>query len=124
MKPLLPLSVLFLAGGALAWVALRAPARDYVAPSPAEVRAHVPAPTSLSVAPPAGFAVRTLEVEGMCCTGCTGKLYAKLRAEPGVADAAVDFERGIAMAVVPESADVEALARALSFDKYQAHPRP
>lgn len=124
MKPLLSLSMLLLAGGALAWVALRAPERVYVAPKPAEVQAHVPAPTALAAEVPAGCAVRTFEVEGMCCTGCTGKLYARLKAEPGVVDAAVDFERGIALAIVPEDADLAALAGALSFDKYSARPRP
>ena len=123
-KKLLPLSVLAIAGLALGWVALRAPDRGYVAPKPAEVQAHVPAPRELRSTAPAGCVVRTLDVDGMCCTGCTGKLYARLKAQPGVVDAAVDFDRGIAQAIVPEEADVEGLARALSFDKYSARPRP
>jgi hypothetical protein len=124
VKKLLPVSVLSLAAAALGWVALRAPAQDYVAPKATEVQAHVPAPRALRSAPPEGCAIRTLDVAGMCCTGCTGKLHARLMAEPGVVDAAVDFEQGIAQAIVPVSSDAVALERALTFGKYTATLRP
>lgn len=107
--------------GVVAW---RAPSRNYVAPTLEEVLAHDPAPDRLLGDVPAGSVVRTLEVEGMCCHGCTGKLYAKLKATPGVTQAAVSFERGTAQVVVPESADAGAFARVLTFDKYTAKLAP
>ena len=119
-----PAIVLLGAAAALAVVALRAPERTYVAPTVAEVQAHAPAPRTIPVATPPGCAIRTFDVAGMCCNGCTGKIHARLAAAPGVVAAAVDFEAGTAQALVPSDADVAALAGVLSFDKYSATPRP
>ena len=116
----LSLIVLLAAGVALGLVALRAPEREYVPPTLAEVQTHVPAPTALPAEVPVGCTLRTLDVEGMCCTGCTGKLYARLKTVPGVVAGAVDFEAGTAQAYVAAGADAAALATALSFDKYRA----
>jgi copper chaperone CopZ len=120
------LTVLLLGGaaGVLGWVALRSPQPDYAAPTLAEVQAHVPAPTSLVGEVPAGSVVRAFDVEGMCCSGCTGKLYASLRALPEVSQAAVSFEDGTAQVVVPAGLEVERIAAALSFEKYSATLRP
>ena len=123
LRTVLTIVVLGGAAAALGWVALRSPETDYVAPTVAEVQAHVPAPTSLVGEVPAGCVVRAFDVEGMCCTGCTGKLYAALRALPEVRQAAVSFEGGTAEVVVPEDADPAHVAAALNFDKYRATPR-
>ena len=69
---------------------------------------------------PEGEVVRELEITGMCCQGCTRKLYAALLAQPGVSRAAVDFEHTRAAAVVPSDFDVGLLEKALTFDKYVA----
>lgn len=119
----LPLVLLGTAGAALAFVAWRAPAPTYIAPTSAEVLAHEPAPQELVGEVPAGCIVRTFEVQGMCCTGCTGKLYERLKAVPGVVNAAVNFEKGVAEVVVPQDADVAPLVTAMHFEKYVAKPR-
>jgi copper chaperone CopZ len=124
LRTVLTVIVLGGAAAALGWVALRTPASDYVAPTLAEVQAHVPAPTSLGGEVPAGSVVRSFDVEGMCCTGCTGKLYASLRALPEVSQAAVSFEDGTAEVVVPAEADPAPIAAALCFEKYRATLRP
>lgn len=121
---ILPFVVLGSAGLALAWVAWRAPARDYVAPTAQEIEAHVAAPQALDGELPAGSVVRTIEVSGMCCTGCTGKLYARLEATPGFVKAAVSFERGVAELALPGGADPAPFVAALQFDKYDAKLRP
>jgi copper chaperone CopZ len=84
----------------------------------------VPAPKTLAADVPEGCVVRNLAVEGMCCTGCTGKLYARLKTMPGLVAAAVDFEGGLAQAIVPASSDPHALEAVLTFDKYTAKLRP
>ena len=117
---ILPLALLGGAGLVLGYVAWRAPARDYVAPTPAEIEAHAPAPQALEGAIPEGCVVRTIEVQGMCCTGCTGKLYARLERTAGFVKGAVSFERGVAEVVLPEDADPAPFVAALSFDKYDA----
>ena len=121
---LLYVTALTIAGAALAWVALRSPEPDYQAPTSAEIAAHVPAPTVIAGEIPAGSLVRTFDVEGMCCGGCTGKLYQSLRAVPGVSQAAVRFQDGVAEVVVPQELDPALLAEALTFDKYSASLRP
>lgn len=121
---LLPYAALALAAAALAVVALRAPARDYVAPTVADVEAHRAAPRTLPGEIPAGCTVRTIEVGGMCCTGCTGKLYDRLRATPGFVEGAVRFEDGTAQVVMSKDADPKAFVEALRFDKYVATLKP
>ena len=117
---LITLLFVAVAGVVLGVVALRAPARDYVAPTAADVEAHAPAPESLSIAVPADCAVRTFDVQGMCCKGCTGKIYKHIKADPAVLDAAVSFDRGTVDVVVAKTADVAAIAHELTFDKYTA----
>ena len=121
---LLPLALLGIAGVVLAFVALRAPTRSYVAPTRADVEAHVPAPQTLEGGVPEGCVVRTIEVHGMCCTGCTGKLYARLKETPGFVKGAVSFEDGVAQVVTNRDADPSPFVAALQFDKYDAQLRP
>jgi copper chaperone CopZ len=115
----LGLLLLLLAGGVLAWLALRADEPSYVPPRPPDA-----VPVVLSGDVPAGFAVRTLDVAGMCCTGCSAKLYAALTEVDGVREAAVDPVVGTAQVVVPQEAPIEPLVAALTFDVYAATPRP
>jgi copper chaperone CopZ len=120
----IPLMILALTGGVLGLIALRAPAPSYVAPTERYVEAHVPAPETITrdVAP--GFVVRTFKVDGMCCQDCTGKIYERLKESPGVVDAAVSFDKGIAQVVVPKDADVGSLENAIHFEKYSARALP
>lgn len=124
MNPLrvLPILLIVVAAGVLGRIALRAPAPDYepVAIEDAVPATHVPRAVVGEV--PAGYVVRTLEVSGMCCEGCPGKLYSALQAVPGVVKAAVSLEEGTASALVPVELDVAQLQSALTFDKYSATP--
>ena len=120
----LPVVALALAGTGLAIVAFRAAKPDYVAPTIAEIEAHHPAPQKLEGPTPEGCKVLTIEVHGMCCTGCTGKLYDRLQATPGFVQGAVSFEEGLAHVVVKESAQPAAFTEALQFDKYVATWKP
>ena len=120
----LPYVALSLVAVVLTAIAFRAPARDYVAPAAADVEAHHPAPQSLQGEIPEGCTVRTIEVSGMCCLGCTGKLYDRLRPIPGFVDGAVSFEDGVARVVMSKDAEPEAFASALRFDKYEAKLLP
>jgi len=122
MRRLLVLAILA-AGILAAFIALRAPAPSYVAPEESGAAAFSPAPEKLRRAAAPGEAVRVFEVQGMCCEGCTGKLFASLTAVPGVRDAAVDLDAGTASVLAGEAVDVAALERALSFDKYTASLR-
>ena len=118
------LALVVLAGAALAVVALRAPTRDYVAPTEADVAAHQPAPQSLHGEVPADCVVRRIDVKGMCCLGCTGRLYDRIRNEPGIVEAAVSFEQGVAEVVIRKDADPEPIVAALHFDKYEPALEP
>ena len=120
----LPLVALALVGTGLGVIALRAPKPDYVAPTAADVEAHHAAPQKLEGEIPAGCAVLRIEVGGMCCTGCTGKLYDRLRATPGFVEGAVSYQDGIAQVVVARGADPKAFVDALQFDKYVATLTP
>jgi copper chaperone CopZ len=108
----------------LAIVAVRTPKPDYVAPTLADVEAHKPAPQELEGPTPEGCQVLTIEVKGMCCTGCTGKLYDRLRATPGFVQGAVSFEEGVARVVVTKDAEPSSFAQSLQFDKYAATWKP
>jgi copper chaperone CopZ len=121
---ILPMLLLGAAAAALAYIALRAPSQSYVAPTIQEVEAHVPAPPTITGEIPPGFLVRTFKVEGMCCTGCTGKIYKRLKDSPGVVEAAVNFDQGIAQVVVPNDSDVAKLEDVMHFDKYVAKAQP
>lgn len=114
--------LLALAALGLAIVVWRAPERTYVAPRVDAAPAHVPVRLSGEV--PEGCVVRALEVEGICCEGCGGKLFVALGAVEGVREVAVDPVLGVARAVVPSDLDPARLERALTFSKYTAHLRP
>lgn len=118
MKPLLSALLLAAAIGA-GWLYATRPGPTYVPPSEPQVT-YAPAPPVLTRAPVAGEAEVVLDVEGMCCRGCTGKLHARLLEQPGVHVAAVDFDAGTACAVVDAAVDPTALAAALTFDKYSS----
>ena len=117
---LIPLLVLGSAALGLGWIAWRSPAPTemptWVAASDGEV--HVPLAIVGELGP--GLVRRDFKIEGMCCRGCTKKLYAALLAVPEVERAAVNFESASASAVVPRELEVARLAQALSFDKYSA----
>jgi copper chaperone CopZ len=117
MKPFLPV-VLVVAAVATAWIVLgsEGPHR--------EAAAKEVAPRELSSEPGPGEVVRVIEVEGMCCFGCTDKLHAAALAVPGVREAAVDFESGTVSALAAETVAPDALETALNFDKYTAKARP
>jgi copper chaperone CopZ len=111
----LGLLLLLCAGGILAWLGLRASEPTYVAPRlPADV------PVALSGELPPGCEVRTFDVAGMCCSGCSAKLYAALTLVDGVRAAAIDVNLGTAEVVVPTDAPTEPLLAALAFDAYNA----
>lgn len=115
------LAVLVLvAAGALAWVLATRGERSFAA-SPAEAPV-LPAPSVLVHGAGPGEIERAFEVEGMCCRNCTGKLYASVTAVPGVREAAVDFERGLARVVTDAGVAAGAVQAALSFGKYTASP--
>jgi copper chaperone CopZ len=120
MKALLPVLLIAAAGGA-GWICYTRSAPTYVPPSEPQV-AYAPAPSVLTRAPAQGEAAVLLDVHGMCCTSCTGKLHARLMEQPGVHVAAVDFDAGTASAVVDATVEPAALAAALTFDKYSAQP--
>jgi copper chaperone CopZ len=107
-----------LAGVVLAVVALRAPSRDYVAPTEADLEAHRPAPQVLQSELPADCVVRHIQVKGMCCLGCTGRIYDKVKTTPGLVDAAVSFEKGEAQVVMRKDADPAPIVEAFRFDKF------
>lgn len=121
---LLTLAPLALAGLVLAVIALRAPPRDYVPPSEAEVEAHRPAPQMLHSEVPPGCVVRTIEVKGMCCLGCTGRVYDRIQGTPGLVDAAVNFQEGVARIVILRDADPGPIVSALRFDKFEPKLEP
>ncbi len=108
-----------LAGVVLAVVALRAPSRDYVPPTQADLEAHRPAPQALEGAVPEDCVVRRIEVKGMCCLGCTGRLYDHVRNAPGLVDAAVNYERGVAEIVIRKDADPAPIVDAFRFEKFE-----
>jgi len=112
------LLVLALAGVVLGWIALSAegPLPVARAVAPPEV-----VPMELSGTVPDDCIVRTVAVDGICCSGCAGKLYVAAEGVDGVREVAIDTIRKRAMAVVPSDFDVARLESALTFDKYTAH---
>ena len=125
MKPsALLLIVVLAAGGALAWVGLRAVLAgpsDYRAPSLEERPEAIPVKLSGDV--PAGYVVREFGVEGMCCAGCPIKLRDALAGLPEVGEIAIDPILGSASVVVPEGLEVERLESAMTFGDYTAQAR-
>ena len=116
MKAIAPL--LLLAAGAAVWIAVSTEAPHRTRPD------HQAAPSTLASPAALGELVVNLAVEGMCCSGCAGKLHAAALGVAGVREAAVDFEHGTVLARASAEVDVAALEAALSFDKYSAKARP
>ena len=120
MKLLLPALLLLAAAGA-GWLVLTRSGPTYVPPQE-QPTVYAPAPTVLTRPAAAGEEVLALDVEGMCCKSCAGKLHARLLEQPGVRLAAVDFDAGRAEAVVEAGIQAATLAAALTFEKYTARP--
>lgn len=112
----LPLLILLVAGVVLAAIALRAPEPTYEAPRVV--------PRHLEAAPAAGERLRTFEVAGMCCDGCSGRLYSIALKQPGLSAAAIRVEEGLLEALCAADLDPVELANVLTFDKYTVTPRP
>lgn len=123
-KPPIALMLLGSAAAVLAWIAWRSPEPTEKPTWAADEEGQVQVPTQLIGTLSEGAVQRELAVEGMCCNGCTHKLYDALLALPAVEQAAVDFESGRALAVVPADFDASELERALAFDKYSAKLLP
>ncbi len=123
-RKLIPILLITVAGTLLGYVAWHAPEREYAAPTLPEVQAHIAAPTTLAGDVPSGCVVRSFAVEGMCCQGCTGKIYKRLKETAGVVQAAVSFDEGTAQIVVQETTDIALLESTLNFDKYTAKRMP
>jgi copper chaperone CopZ len=115
------LALILLAAGALVWVLDSRSEPTFAAPE--EVQTYAPAPTVLLRSPAEGQVQTAFDVEGMCCTSCTGKLHARLVALPGVQEAAVDFETSSALVIAGAEVGVEDLQAALTFGKYSATQR-
>ncbi len=109
---------LLVVGLLLAWIGFRAKEPTWTAPPKEEIPETVP--VALSGEVPEGFAVRRFAVEGMCCKGCPGKLYAHLANVEGVREIAVDPILKRAEAVVPADMDLASLEAALTFGQYSA----
>ena len=122
MKPLLVL-VLVVAAAAAGWLVLRTPAPSYEAPVEAQT-SFPPPPQALPRAPAADEQVITLEIGGMCCRGCTGKLEAAARKLPGVRAFAVDADLLTARALTTSDLDPATLTQALTFSKYEPRALP
>ncbi len=112
--------LLLAAAAVLGAIALRAKEPTYVPPHPEGFSA---VPVVLSGAAREGYTVRALVVEGMCCSGCSAKLYERVLAVDGVAEAAVDPLLGDVQALVRTDVATGELERALTFDKYSARAR-
>ena len=120
----LPALLLAAAGGAAAWIAYTAPEQSYESVTLDDFEAPEHVPIAVTADPGPGEELVVLEVEGMCCSGCSAKLYARLADAPEIRAAAVDFDRGVAEALVPSDLDVDELLDLLTFDKYSARPKP
>jgi len=105
------------AAAATTWIVAHGQAPTYQPPS---LETAAPTPSRLTREPASDERRVVFEVENMCCNGCTGKLYARLTEVDGVREACVDFHSGTAGALVAQEADLDALERALNFDKYVA----
>jgi len=117
MKLVGPTLLLFV-GAVLGLIAWRTKDPTYEAPVVAVMPETVPVALSGDV--PAGDVVRAFEVEGICCGGCSGKLYAALEPIDGVDEIAVDTILHRVEVLAREEVDVARLAEALTFDKYTA----
>jgi copper chaperone CopZ len=123
MQRLLP-TLLVVAAGIALWIAFHAPESDYRAPSLSDPVAAAGAPAVLKGAPGPHERLLEFSVEGMCCRGCTEKLYDSVVAVDGVIEAAVDFEARKARVIARQAVDGERVLGALNFDKYAAVALP
>ena len=117
MKPIGPVFLL-LVGLVLGWISLSTDEPTFHIEPEREIPTLIPYELSGDV--PSGCVVRQLDLDGICCKGCVGKLYAALSDVDQVQEAAIDPVMARAEAVVPEDLDVALLERALTFDKYSA----
>ncbi|MEM7515495.1 MAG: heavy metal-associated domain-containing protein [Planctomycetota bacterium] len=108
----------------LGTIAVRATGKNVQAEKAFVLPPDQPVPTVLVDQAPAGFVIRELEVEGMCCNGCPRTLYERVRNLPEVESAAVSFDDSLVQAVVPLDFPVSKLEEALASDKYKVAPRP
>lgn len=115
MKPL-PLLLLGAAGAVLAAIALRAPEPTYEPPRTV--------PRQIAAAPAPGQVLRSFDVAGMCCDGCSGRLFTAVLGRSGVEAAAIRVEEGRLELLCDARLDADDLARTLTFDKYTVTPRP
>lgn len=115
------LALLLVAAAGLTWVLATRGDRTFAAP--VEEAPVAPAPTVLVHGAGPGQLELAFDVEGMCCTNCTGKLHRSVTAVEGVREAAVDFESGTARVVADEAVDPGLVLGALEFGKYSATPR-
>jgi copper chaperone CopZ len=118
------LCVLGLAAAATLYIVVTYRGPSYSAPLATDPALLEAPPDHLSLQPRSEETVRVFQVEGMCCRGCSGKLYQALTAVPGVREACVDFERGTASALAASDVAVSRLQDALTFEKYRATPLP
>lgn len=111
----LGLALFLVAGAALGTIAVRAKEPSYVVPvRPEDI------PLCIEGEIPAGQVVRTFAVEGICCSGCAGKLQHALAGIEGVRAIAVDPLRDEVQVLAGTEVDSARLAGALTFDKYVA----
>lgn len=113
---LLPLLLLASVGAALGYVAITAPEPDYEIPVVDSPDQEVP--LALSGAVPDGYAVRQYAVENMCKDCCPPAVYAAIRSEHDVVEAAVDMDAGTAQVVVPSDFDESAMLARLASRNY------
>ena len=109
-------------GVVLAVIALRAPAQSYVPLDPDLPPEQVPLKLSGNVDD--GCVVHVFDVEGICCEGCSAKLYEALAKVDGVREIAVDTVLKTASVVVLQELEPARLEAVLTTDKYVARLRP
>lgn len=115
----LGLGLLLAAGAVLGTIAVRAKEPSYAVPvRPEDI------PLRLEGEAPEGYQVRIFSVEGICCTGCGGKLQQALAGLEGVRALAVDPLRQEVQVLARSELEPERLAATLTFDKYRARALP
>src|SRR5262245_10023427 len=117
-RNVLALLLLVVCGAVLGTIAVRAKERNYTVPVRDEA-----VPFALAGDVPSGFTKVAFDVQGMCCQGCSAKLYAAMLAVDGVSAAAVDPVLARAEALVRTDVAPATVEHALTFDKYTAHLR-
>lgn len=115
----LALLLLLAAGVALGTIAVRAKEPSYVAPVVGDVM-----PRRIEGEVPAGLALRTFHVEGICCPSCGSKLHRALASIEGIRKVAVDPDTKEVQVLVAPEVSSERLAEALTFDEFVARATP